>query len=175
MTKIIAGRSFELKKISYNSRLSEETSAYAAQLWVDGKHIADVSNHGHGGCDSAHPAKGCTRSDINEIEDFIKANTVPEDTGMKLHGEAFMTQPDLESICGDLLSDYLVEKDLKRLLGRTVAFYDPKANAVRSYKGKFTGDAAIRLIAQTMQKYPDAVILNNAPRDEAVALFKKAS
>ena len=39
----------ELKKIKIAKFLSEETVAFKAQLWVDGEHIAEVSNEGRGG------------------------------------------------------------------------------------------------------------------------------
>ena len=39
----------ELKKVKIAKYLSEETTAFSAQLWVNGEYIADVSNDGHGG------------------------------------------------------------------------------------------------------------------------------
>ena len=39
----------ELKKVKIAKYLSEETTAFAAQLWADGEYIADVSNDGRGG------------------------------------------------------------------------------------------------------------------------------
>lgn len=44
----------ELKSIQYNAALSEETYAYSAKLYADGKHVADVANRGHGGCDEQY-------------------------------------------------------------------------------------------------------------------------
>jgi hypothetical protein len=41
----------ELRKISFNERMSEETNCYAADLYVDGKKVGEVGNDGHGGCD----------------------------------------------------------------------------------------------------------------------------
>lgn len=37
----------ELKGIKVHMGLSEETPAYTAKLYVDGKHFADLSNQGH--------------------------------------------------------------------------------------------------------------------------------
>lgn len=59
---------FELRRITHNARLSEETSAYAADLYVDGKLFAHVSNDGHGGCDHQYPAKGKTYDDRQQME-----------------------------------------------------------------------------------------------------------
>ena len=38
----------ELRKVKHFNELSQETMAFSAQLWVDGKHIADISNNGEG-------------------------------------------------------------------------------------------------------------------------------
>jgi hypothetical protein len=40
---------FELKRISYNARLSQETSAFAADIYVDGVKAGTAENAGHGG------------------------------------------------------------------------------------------------------------------------------
>lgn len=39
----------ELKKLKINNRASEETTAFAADLWVDGAFAAKVGNAGRGG------------------------------------------------------------------------------------------------------------------------------
>lgn len=41
----------ELKKFTANERLSEETLAYAADVYVDGKKVGTAGNHGTGGPD----------------------------------------------------------------------------------------------------------------------------
>lgn len=44
----------ELKNIKLLKSLSEETPAYTAVVYLDGKKAAEVSNHGHGGPDMVH-------------------------------------------------------------------------------------------------------------------------
>ena len=44
----------ELKRFSYNARLSEETNAFAADIWVDGKNVGFAKNDGHGGNTMVH-------------------------------------------------------------------------------------------------------------------------
>lgn len=39
-----------LKSVRISESLSEETTAFTARLYVDGKATADVRNSGHGGC-----------------------------------------------------------------------------------------------------------------------------
>lgn len=47
----------ELRKAKESKSLSEETPAYTAEVWVDGTHFCDVSNHGQGGPDMQHPPR----------------------------------------------------------------------------------------------------------------------
>lgn len=166
---------FELRRITYNSRLSEETSAYAADLYVDGKLFAHVSNSGHGGCDMQHPAKGKTYADVQALDKLIKETTPARDSGMVIKGEPFMMESDLETVCGELLATHLITKDLQRLLKRTIAYYDPAKNVIQVFKGKHEGVARAHLVTETMRKHPDAKILNNLPFDEALELFRKAA
>ena len=66
----------ELKKVKVARYLSEETTAFAAQLWVDGEYIADVSNDGHGGNNRImhrFGAKGLnTRDKVQAFEAWCK-------------------------------------------------------------------------------------------------------
>lgn len=39
----------ELKRFTSNARLSQETTAFAADVWVDGKKAGHAENDGHGG------------------------------------------------------------------------------------------------------------------------------
>ena len=39
----------ELKRFTTNARLSQETTAFAADVWVDGKKVGHAENDGHGG------------------------------------------------------------------------------------------------------------------------------
>jgi len=106
----------ELRKIQHVERLSEETNCYVAQVWVDGKHIVDVSNEGHGGPDNQYPAKGYTYKDIEALNERCKS-----EFGQKTHHDITIEQ-DLEAVCGDLLTEWLIERDIKKALSRQVCF-----------------------------------------------------
>lgn len=166
----------ELRKISHNKSLSEETPAYTAQVWVDGKHYCDVSNHGQGGCDMQHPPKGVPagpfHADLKALNERI-GETFPQWSSE--FGDKQTLKRDLEFVCHELLGDIEITKDLRWLVNRTVVFFRPDTNGIHIYKGKHVGDDAIRLIAMTMKKYPQAKILNNLPLDEAIALYKSSA
>ena len=38
----------ELRRFTTNARLSQETTAFAADVWVDGKKVGYAENDGHG-------------------------------------------------------------------------------------------------------------------------------
>jgi hypothetical protein len=44
----------ELKRFTTNARLSQETTAFAADVWVDGKKVGHAENDGHGGATIVH-------------------------------------------------------------------------------------------------------------------------
>ena len=44
----------ELKRFTTNARLSQETTAFAADVWVDGKKAGFAENDGHGGNTTVH-------------------------------------------------------------------------------------------------------------------------
>lgn len=39
----------ELRKVSINKRLSQETTCFSADIWIDGKKVGEAANRGHGG------------------------------------------------------------------------------------------------------------------------------
>jgi hypothetical protein len=160
----------ELRKISHNARLSEETSAYTAQVWVDGVHICDVSNHGQGGGDSQYPAKGKTQADVDAINAEIKA-TYPKNT-YEAGGETHSYDADLETVCGDLLADYLLTRDLKRLLGANILF-EKDGKILQVSTKKVTQAQRLTLITLVKQRNGVDKTINEMPFDDALAIFKK--
>jgi hypothetical protein len=160
----------ELRKISYNSRLSEETSAYAAQIWVDGVHFCDVSNHGTGGSDMHQPPRGSTGNQmyrrLEELNERIAA-TFP-----KAHGEF---DPDIESVCRDLLSAWLIERDVKRDLSRKIVFVKPADGRLYTVRKPADGAQAVKLLAAVKAKHGIAHTLNEMAFDEAVKIYAAAA
>jgi len=61
-------RKFNLKKVKIHDDISEETMCFSAQLWVDGKHVADVSNDGHGGSNRMYAIPPFKYKDIAEFD-----------------------------------------------------------------------------------------------------------
>lgn len=94
----------ELKKISFNERMSDETSCFIADLYINGKKVGECKNEGRGGCTDYH---GNTKADnvlIKEAEAYCK--TILND--LKYYDQS------LEGVIDDLLSDYIKSNELKK-------------------------------------------------------------
>lgn len=126
--KDLAGKRVELRSIAHNRRFSQETFLYSAQLWVDGKHFCDVENQGQGGPDLHSPVGKYTRDDVRALNQWIESMLPRE----KMMGGMTLKQT-LESVCHGLIADWLMGKDLDRLLKSMSMVEDGK---LFSMKGK---------------------------------------
>ena len=61
----------ELKKLKVHEDMSEETTAYTAEVHVNGKLAFYASNRGHGDADHFRPVGAVTEADVNA---WLKAN-----------------------------------------------------------------------------------------------------
>ncbi len=138
----------ELKKIKHAPSLSEETNAYTAEIWVDGKKAGTTKNEGRGGCDRIEP-----HALAQQIDAYAK--TLP---GITYLGQTF--PQDADCVLHDLLNAHLETADVKRKLARKTLFVAD---------GKLWGVKATPAIVRG--KYPGATILNELPLPEAVKLY----
>jgi hypothetical protein len=65
----------ELKKIQIYEKLSEETTAFYAEIFIDGKNCGYAKNEGHGGCTDYYPYPGF-REKFEDAERYFE--TLPE-------------------------------------------------------------------------------------------------
>ena len=93
----------ELKKISFNERMSEETNCFVADLYINGKNVGYCKNEGQGGCTDF---RGGTREN-NEIIAQADAyyRTLP-----KVKSGTFEFEQDLEWVVNMLLEEHLNAK-----------------------------------------------------------------
>jgi hypothetical protein len=125
----------ELKKVKIAQYLSEETTAFAAQLWVDGEYIADVSNNGHGGSNSIHHRfddKGLnTRDKVQAFEAWCEA------------------QPDMRTdyYISLMVDDYQEQRQVKRWCKTqtVIRLEDDKPGEFRTYKRPYDPEFAQRI------------------------------
>jgi len=138
----------ELKNIKYAAFASQETSCYEATIYIDGKKVGTVENAGHGGCDHIHP---------RAVEQRINEWAAPYDA---------------ETIFGDLLTTWLHERELKRVMSRRILFcreghmMETGVHSAAELKARLgQGDLAVKLGAE--------VILNLLPFAGASAIYRK--
>lgn len=62
----------ELKNIKFFEAMSEETNAFVADVYVNGKKVAYAKNDGHGGCTFYHAYEG-KRELVKQAEQFCEA------------------------------------------------------------------------------------------------------
>jgi hypothetical protein len=151
-----------LKNIKYAAFASEETACYEASLYVDGKRIGTVANDGHGGPDRFHGDQAA----YEQANQWLADNYPPVEL---FHGQT--TPMGIEMCCARLLDEHLMAKELKRALKSKVLYYQPDEKQIMELGWKGVRKIDERHIQQAAQKYPDAVILNTLPFDEALAAY----
>lgn len=154
----------ELKNITVNELLSDETHCYSASLYVDGKNIGTVSNRGHGGCDDFHG----DREAYQRADDWCQNNLPATNLG---NGLADVTT-DLETWCAQRVTDHLICRDMKRTMERKALFTLPGKPGIfqLGYKGRRTPDPMLFTVIE--RQHPGAQILNTMPEADALSVFR---
>jgi len=163
----------ELRKVKVCNWMSEETTCYQAEIWIDGKKMGDASNEGHGGPDMIHPYS------LHQMLDDHATKTIP--TRKTKWGDI---KPDAEILIGKLLSDWEARKkfasDMKNKLIYTSSKTDSKVYESK-FKKKLTNGATkiftlqeVEAILRKAGHLTDGVILNLLPIEDAFAIYKKA-
>ena len=158
----------EMKAINHSEWASEETYCYQANVYLDGKPFAMVSNDGHGGCDrdySHNNFKGDYRATMKKVDEYFKSlpNTDPCDLFPEGIEQTF------EQWCHDQVCTYLYRKDLKKALKKN------KVVQKKNKEGKMgLWDYDHRHTSENIKRhFPDAVILNDLPEDEALTIWRE--
>ena len=100
----------ELKKISFNERMSEETNCFVADLYINGKKVGYVKNDGRGGCTDYHGDSKEANQVIREAEAYF--NSLPKVKEVKYN---FEYQPTLENAIDEQFELYLKAKAYKKM------------------------------------------------------------
>ena len=168
----------ELKNIKHAEFASEETHCYTASLYIDGKRVGTVGNDGHGGPDHFTAYKRSDDDDWGWTENrasYEKACEWLAEThyeGSDLH--SFLMEYPAEAMgmrCGELVNEWLVERDIKRSLKKTICFIDPDREGIFEFKKvKPTKEN----VARAKDQHPTYIILNALPIAQAVRKWKAA-
>ena len=167
----------ELKSIKHSEFASDETHCYEANLYVDGVRWGVVSNHGHGGPDDFHGEGGRNYGDLPALNERIAADYPritfgDDDEGMNAS---------LETVCGDLVNQFLRERRLRSLLNKTakvmVLYFKepPIADGAPLYQVSMRMHPIEVWTRHILSKHPNAVIVNTLPKEEAMKLLALAA
>lgn len=155
-----------LKNIKHSEFASQETNCFQADIYIDGKPFACVSNDGIGGCDIhyKHPKNPTNdfHADLRKVNEQLKAD--------------YPNRYGLDSIVSDLLVDHLVTKDVKKLMSRNMIVFEKGEKGYYKYgkkKYNITEERMGWFNNQMWQQFKDNwVCINQMPITEAVAYFK---
>ena len=100
----------ELKNIKFSEALSEETNAFTANLYINGKKVGYCKNQGHGGCTDYHADEPEHREIIKEAEEYFKS--LPKEYSKEFD---FHYQPTLELAIDECLEEWLKAKEKKKM------------------------------------------------------------
>ena len=158
----------EMKAIKFSEWASEETYCYQANVYLDGKPFAMVSNDGHGGCDreySHNKFKGDYRATMKKVDEYFKS--LPNTDPCEYFPEGI--EQTFERWCHDQVCTYLYRKDLKKALKKA------KVVKRKNDEGKMSlYDYGINVLSDAIKhRWPEAVILNDLPEDEALAIWRE--
>jgi len=137
---------YTLKNVSVNTRMSEETTCFSADVYRDGVKVLAVSNRGYGG---AHG-----------YDEYVKGSLAEADAYAKSLPDAIycgrILSSDLDSLIDTLLNEHLLEKDAKKYL-KKFCFKDDG----NLYTMNAAPDCA-KTAAYVAATYPNAVIMRDA-------------
>ncbi len=137
----------ELRKLRIAKSLSQETTAYTAEIWIDGERAFRASNHGTGGCDFFEPVGRFT---VRDVEAWLLGNRKPR----AFNGLSLDHDPEMEVAC--LIERSEARATLLRRLRTNVLIIEH--DQVFSYPVK--GRDRTKLAAALLEREPTRVLVD---------------
>lgn len=159
----------ELKSIHHSATLSQETHAFSANIYVNGKKVGQVRNEGHGGCDLVHLEKdSVSLSDLNKY--CLSIEPPKSDKDKQLEDKyQFSVTYDFEIWCCEQVNRFLAKKELRsKLKSNIVLIEDGK---VYMYRCKPTAEN----IKTVKKRDKIKQVLNEMNFDDALDAFLKVA
>ena len=163
-----------LKGIKVYEGMSEETHCFEANLYVDNKKLGRVSNSGRGGSNNYD----FHWKEEEKLDEWCK-NNLPKYKSPFDDEECYHN---LETHIGDLLTNHLEQKDLKKLISSSVIVVDDNCSSGEAYRwnfSKYKGTPKttllnnIKRLIDKNEKMINPIILNSLPFDVAFKTFYK--
>jgi hypothetical protein len=167
-----------LKNVKHSKHASHETNNFVADLYVNGKPFAIVSNDGMGGCNH-HSKHEKNSQDYKDFHKQLDSLCKWHRENVKIPSKHFIKgwyEGSLDSAVSDILVDHLITKDVKRLMSRSMIVFQKGEKGYYQYgkkKYNITADRMGWFNNQMWQQFKENwVCINNMPIDEAVAYYK---
>lgn len=155
----------ELKKIQVFERMSEETNAFVADVYIEGKKVGTAKNDGHGGetfLDFLYRNDESTNPLVKKAVEYIKG--LPPETSDLGNGRTFEIKMDFPLFVDLIVEKHLKEKENKKkekLYTIGIVFGKPDGFSYRyvTYKGKPTLESIKNKVGglQFLQKEIDRI------------------
>jgi len=151
----------ELKNVKHSEFASQETNCFQASIYVDGKKRGTAENGGYGGCTMISP---------NELAREIQAYAIT----LPPHESKYGTIPmDADMLIGDLLTDHLIAKDLKRALAKKILYVAKDDGLIYETKTLTKLQMQIYLAKANIEDvFKSKTILNTLPLSEALSIYR---
>lgn len=154
-----------VKNVKIAQFASDETLCFETTVYIDGKRGFRASNDGHGGCNMYEGSNDLYKA----AEAWATAQPMIVDESLTNDdGTPFSYQPDLDHFVDEAIADWQTGKELDRILRKIAIVEDGKVSTFKATAARLT-DAARANIAK---RYPNARIMNDLPRTEAMAIWK---
>jgi len=102
----------ELKNVKFSEHMSEETNAFTADVYVDGKKCGYAKNDGHGGCTNVQDYGDPGLYGIMQMaENYLR--TQP-DINIGTEAKPFMVKSNFENVVDQLFEQWLQNKEVKK-------------------------------------------------------------
>ena len=162
----------ELKSITHSKAFSEETEAFKAKVYVNGKHVGDADNEGRGGPTSVHVA-WTGKKDSKGFPLYTQVNK--EAVGDLIDWAQENHKYGIEGLIDDLLYEELHWRDFQSLKrSRLLYFKEGKIWSVS--RGSFTSvhiksGKAEEILKGTTWWKDSYVFLNNIKKPEFIEKY----
>tara|TARA_R110000824_G_scaffold28928_8_gene96889 strand:- start:1843 stop:2382 length:540 start_codon:yes stop_codon:yes gene_type:complete len=161
-----------LKSIKHARFLSEETNAFAANVYIKGKKAGYAKNDGRGGC--THVWKDTDFLQLwKEAETFVEG--LPKQKTDLVHnddGTLFSYKLNMGHLIDEMIVDDLLWKEIKKKFKTKILVFKTEGtfSHIMSYaRGNHTIEEYKRYFDK---KLPDVVFMNDLGQNEAVKLYK---
>lgn len=163
----------EIRNLKIAASLSQETTAYTADIYVDGVKTFAASNHGHGACDNFHrfPTAKVSEPEVNAwLADNVAPSGPYEADLAKRAAYDIGHLCDLEMFVGRQLGKAEAEKETARIRRRYVKLLADRICVLRT---RPEGDALVT-VGKAIHKPTPANLAHVRAGDSAVLILNDA-